>query len=291
MFLLKDYIAARAQLVTFILFTLEILFVECFLDTKKIRYVIGLMAISCLIANMHAAVFYFFFILLLPYIGEYVVVTIRDANILHKFRIATLGHKIKKLYKKSGNQEKLEKVQQKLKLSEERFAKFKANADRRKENPYRIKLVKREAAKWLILICVLCFVMGLLTPLGDEPYTHIFKLMSGNTTQNISEHQPITLANHAGSITVLVMLGIILIFTDTKISLKDLFMIGGLLVLTFMSRRQFSMLVIIGGISFTKLICDLTDKYDKNRSRAIYKTSFKLEGSPFNTDNYWNMCI
>lgn len=39
MALMKDYIAARAQLVTFILFTLEILFIEYFLDTKKKRYV------------------------------------------------------------------------------------------------------------------------------------------------------------------------------------------------------------------------------------------------------------
>ena len=40
MFLLRDFIAARAQLVTFILFVLEILFIECFLDTKKKRYAV-----------------------------------------------------------------------------------------------------------------------------------------------------------------------------------------------------------------------------------------------------------
>ena len=39
-FLMRDFIAARAQLVTFILFVLEILFVECFLATKKKRYAI-----------------------------------------------------------------------------------------------------------------------------------------------------------------------------------------------------------------------------------------------------------
>lgn len=40
MYLMKDFIAARAQLVTFILFVLEILFIESFLEKKKIRYVI-----------------------------------------------------------------------------------------------------------------------------------------------------------------------------------------------------------------------------------------------------------
>ncbi len=44
MYYMKDFIAARAQLVTFILFVLEILFVECFLDTKKKRYAIRINA-------------------------------------------------------------------------------------------------------------------------------------------------------------------------------------------------------------------------------------------------------
>lgn len=38
MFLMKDFIAARAQLITFILFVLEILCIEGFLENKKIRY-------------------------------------------------------------------------------------------------------------------------------------------------------------------------------------------------------------------------------------------------------------
>lgn len=40
MFMMKDFLAARAQLVTFILFVTEILFIECFLETKKKRYVV-----------------------------------------------------------------------------------------------------------------------------------------------------------------------------------------------------------------------------------------------------------
>ena len=279
MFLLKDYIAARAQLVTFILFTLEILLIECFLDTKKKRYVLGLMLIACLIANMHAAVFYFFFILMLPYIGEYILVTLRDANLFHKIKIHTLKRQINKLSGKEGKEEKLAKLQEQLAITEEKFIKYKENMEKRKENPYRIKLVRRDAAKWLILICVLCFVMGLLTPIGDEPYTHIFKLMSGNTTQNISEHQPLTLSTHKEAIVVIEIILVMLIFTDTKITLKDLFMIGGLLVLTFMSRRQFSMFVLIGGISITKLIVDFIDKYDKNGIDDFTKLAANWKGA------------
>ena len=263
MFLMQDYIAARAQLVTFILFVLEILFIECFLDTKKKRYVIGLMLIALLIANLHAAVFYFFFILLMPYIAEYMVILLRDSHLVYRFKLYDIKYKINKLAGKQGKEEKLAELQAKLEQIEGRYNRFKEKLQKREENPYRIKLVRRNGAKWLILICILCFLMGLLTPIGDEPYTHIFKLMSGNTTQNISEHLPLTLVNNMGAMTVIVMLIILLVFTDTKASIKDMCMIGGLLLLTFMSRRQFSMLVTIGGISFTALVCSFVNKYDK----------------------------
>lgn len=263
MFLMQDYIAARAQLVTFILFVLEILFIECFLDTKKKRYVIGLMLIALLIANLHAAVFYFFFILLMPYIAEYMVILLRDSHLVYRFKLYDIKYKINKLAGKQGKEEKLAELQAKLEQIEGRYNRFKEKLQKREEKPYRIKLVRRNGAKWLILICILCFLMGLLTPIGDEPYTHIFKLMSGNTTQNISEHLPLTLVNNMGAMTVIVMLIILLVFTDTKASIKDMCMIGGLLLLTFMSRRQFSMLVTIGGISFTALVCSFVNKYDK----------------------------
>ncbi|MCI8654675.1 MAG: hypothetical protein HFJ48_02210 [Clostridia bacterium] len=73
MYILKDFIAARAQSVTFILFILEIYFIEKFLETKKRRHAIGLILIPIVIANIHVAVWYFYFILYLPYIAEYVV--------------------------------------------------------------------------------------------------------------------------------------------------------------------------------------------------------------------------
>ena len=41
LYMINDFIAARAQLVTYILFVLEILCIEGFLDTKKIRYAIS----------------------------------------------------------------------------------------------------------------------------------------------------------------------------------------------------------------------------------------------------------
>lgn len=59
MFLIKDYIAARAQLVTFILLELTILLIENFLEKKKVGYAIGIIVISTAIANLHCAVWPF----------------------------------------------------------------------------------------------------------------------------------------------------------------------------------------------------------------------------------------
>ena len=78
MYLLKDYIAARAQLVTFILFTIQLYFMEKLVNTSKKRYGIGLIIISILIANLHVAVWPFMFILYLPYIAEYVIAIIEE---------------------------------------------------------------------------------------------------------------------------------------------------------------------------------------------------------------------
>lgn len=236
------------------------------------------MIIACLIANLHAAVFYVFFILMLPYFAEYLITILGEAHLFYKLKIRMQKRKIEKLAKKQSPQEKIETAQENLLKTEEFFIKFKERSKQRVENPYKLKLVKKDAVKWLVLVAILCFAMGLLTPIGDEPYTHIFKLLSGDTTKSISEHQPLVLANHTGAITVLMMLLGMLIFTDTKIRLKDLFMLGGLIVLTFTARRQFSLLLIIGVMSFTKIICDFTAKYDKEGTNEFTRLMVTWKG-------------
>jgi len=83
----RGYLAARAQLLTFILFVLEIYYIERFLETKKKRFIIGLLIIPTLIANIHAAVFPFYFILYLPYIAEYVIAFFNKNNKKETYKI------------------------------------------------------------------------------------------------------------------------------------------------------------------------------------------------------------
>lgn len=81
MYLLEPYIAARAQLLTFILFGLTVFFIEKFLETHKKRYAVFLVIIPLIIANVHCAVFPFYFVLYLPYIAEFLWISFIDLDV------------------------------------------------------------------------------------------------------------------------------------------------------------------------------------------------------------------
>lgn len=269
MYLIRGYIAARAQLVTFTLFVLTIYFIERFLETKKKRYAVGLIIIPTLIANLHTAVFPFYFILYLPYIAEYIIAILAETIIYRKFAVAKLKFKIKSAANKNEYPEKIKQLREELKKLEEKIDKIKVKRTKELQNPYKIKLVKRDNCKWLILIMVICIFTGLLTPLGNTPYTYLQKTMQGNTTQNINEHLPMTLANDTEVVCTLVILLAILIFTKTKIRLCDLFMIGGLGYLMLMTKRQVTMFTLMGSFILNRLMLELIQTETKKDLKEL----------------------
>lgn len=275
---LRPFIAARAQLVTFILFALTIYFIEKFLETKKKRYAAILVAIPILIANIHLAVWPFYFILFMPYIGEYLIWLIVDSHFTYHLRIKLKVTKIKKLAKQTGKEEKIAKLEGQVQELKEKLARVKEKTEKRRKTPYKIKVQKIDAVKWLILIVIICLFTGLLTPLKDTPYTYLIKTMQGNTTQSINEHLPMVLANNTHALTIIVLLIAMLSFTDTKIRLKDLFMLVGLTMLAIMSKRQLSMLVLIGIYSFNRMLCDFIDKYDQDGVEKMMKNITRVTG-------------
>ena len=268
MYLLRDYIAARAQLVTFILFVLTIYCIESFLESKKKRYCFGLVLIPIIIANVHVAVFPFYFVLYLPYIVEYMV------YILSNTKIIIVTSKIKSLHKKIGRAEdekKVKEIKDKIKKLEEKEDKLIKEKERVNENPYKIILTRNDNVRVLIIVMIICLFTGLLTPLGNTPYTYLIKTMKGNTTQNISEHLPLVLANDIYYAFELLIFILILTFTDTKIKLRDLFMLAGLTFLTFKSRRQESMFIIICAFILNRLVCSMFNKYDPEGCKKLIK--------------------
>ena len=279
MYLMRDYVAARAQLVTFILFVLTILFIEKFLESGKKRYAIGLVIIPILIANIHSAVWPFYFVLFLPYIGEYILRIIIDANVIHNLYKWGLNLRIKKannILKKASKKDDVTKYQAKLveltKKQEENNSKFETTIAKREEKrkrPFKLRIEKIDGVKWLILIMFICLFTGLLTPIGDMPYTYTLRIMQGNTTASISEHLPLTLIDSKSILFCLTLTIALLIFTDTKIKLRDFFFLAGLTLLALMSRRQISMLVLFGGMVLAKIITELIEKYDKKGTKEV----------------------
>lgn len=279
MFLGRHYLTARAQLVTFILFVWTMYFIEMFLNTKKKRYAIGLILIPIAIANIHAAVFPFYFILFLPYIGEYIIALLKENIDLptllflksDKIEIKKLSNK-KELTEKEIK--KLEQLTKRVEVNEKRIEKKKELVKARKGKEYKIIINRRENVKWLIIIMVICAFTGLLTPIGDTPYTYLIHTMQGNTTGNISEHLPMVLAQTSHAIIIISLYLILLAFTKSRVRLSDLFLNFGLITLAFMSRRQMSMVYFVGAIAFNNIVCNFIETYTKEEQVEEIKKVF-----------------
>ena len=289
MYLLRDFIAARAQLVTFSLFVLTILFIENYLKSRKKKYLIGLIVISILIANVHAAVWPFFFVLFLPYVAEYLIAVITEKNLISKLLVFYNKRKLKffdKKVKKAKSETKIEKLKIKLEQAKQDLVKRELKEEKiiaarkeRQKNPYRIKIKKNKHVKLLILVMIICAFTGFLTPIGTTPYTYLIKTMQGNTTESINEHQPLVLYEDLNTMALMALVLVILIFTDVKITLRDLFMMVGLFFISFMSRRQVSFLVIIGMIILAKWIQYLIQKYDKKWQKKFMTLMTTIVGN------------
>ena len=257
MYMIKSYITARAQLLTFIIFMLVIYFMEKFIQNpKKLCYGIGIIVASILLANLHVAVWPFLFVLSMPYIAEAIIAWFADFVIYQKFWIFLYKFKLK--YNKK-NEEKNKKTKEKLEniyASNEKRKIYRENTE-----PYKLKLERNKNIKWLFVLMLICAGTGLITPLGKTPYTYLYNTMKGSTTKNINEHLPLTLINNIPIMCTLIILISAITFTKVKIKVRDLFMIGGLCYLMFASKRQSTMFILIGSIILNRMITEIIAIY------------------------------
>ena len=271
MYLLEPYVAARAQLLTFVLFALTLYFIEMFLETHKKRYAIGLILIPLIIANVHCAVFPFYFVLYLPYIAEFLWISFIDWDLDKKLQ--RLVYKIALKFCK--NDTVRQKLETKYNLIPEEVSERRRKRGLLREKPFRIKVTKNFFVIPLIIVMILAAFTGILNPAGDGAYTYLYKTMKGNTTDSINEHQPMVLVHCEEFLFTLCLFLAILIFTDTKIKLSDLFMLLGLTYLAFSTKRQISMFAIFCAPILAKLIAAMFEKYDKE----AYKKLMNFAGS------------
>ena len=268
LYLIKGYIAARAQLVTFTLFILFVYNIERFIQTKRIKNAVALLIIHVLIANLHVAVWPFTFILYLPYIAEYLISEIIDIVLYKKVRILFIKDEIKNMNKKLKNgklnskktikvKNRLQRFCTKLEIVQGKAEKIRIKREKNQDNSYKVVINKNKAVRWLIVIMIIAIFTGLLTPLGKTPYTYTYDTMKGSTVKNINEHLPLTLIQNTEMLCTLIIILALVTFTKIKIRLSDVFMLGGLIYLMFSSRRQQSMFILIGSIAFVRMINEL----------------------------------
>ena len=259
-YMMETYMAARAQSVTFVLFILEVMFIERFLETHKKRNLIPLVIIPLLITNLHCAVFPFYFVLFLPYLAEYVIASIVDLDLDRKFLI--LVNKVLLKICKKEKEEIIKTRIDKLKLG---IVEIKRKRASLRENPYKIKVTKDKAMILLVITMLIAVFTGLLNPAGTGAYTYLVKTLQGNTTESINEHLPVYITESQEFLIALVVALCVLIFTDTKIKLPDLFMAAGLTYLALDSRRQISMFILFCLPIIAKMIAALLKKYDQDK--------------------------
>ena len=228
------------------------------MKNRKIGYAIGLLLISLLMANLHVAVWPFFFVLFLPYIAEYLICVIVDLDLILKIKKLVFKVQKKMFFK---NSEKVNKLEEKIAKIDEQSQKIKQRRADNRKHPYKIKIERNKNVKYLILVMLIAALLGLCTPLGTTPYTYLIDTMQGDTTENINEHLPLTLIDQKDILGLLIVVIALLMLTDIKIKLRDLFIFGGLVILALMSRRQISMLVLIGMPIYCKLILAFFKKY------------------------------
>ena len=126
-------------------------------------------------------------------------------------------------------------------------------------------MTKDKAMILLVITMLIAVFTGLLNPAGTGAYTYLVKTLQGNTTESINEHLPVYITESQEFLIALVVALCVLIFTDTKIKLPDLFMAAGLTYLALDSRRQISMFILFCLPIIARMIAALLKKYEEDK--------------------------
>lgn len=247
---LNSFITVRAQIVSYILFIIELFLIEKFMTTNKNKYLICLPIISLLIVNMHCAVWPFFFILFLPPIAEQIICWYKDKEI-----------NIKSFHKKSGRylwcEEKINMLNKKFEVN------------------------KTKNMKHLLIIIIVCLLTGFITLNGLTPFTYIINTLKGTTTAIINEHKPAVLVYESNLIFILCISLFALIFLKVKIKLRDGFLLVGLFLLALNSNRHISLLIICGTFVIIRIFSNYLEKNNPTLTELCIKIFTKKSISTF----------
>lgn len=223
-FTLKDFITARAQLISYILFLLILFFIEKLEENGNKKYTICILLCSILIANFHTATWMFVLVLFMPYLIADLIGFIKGKNLKN-----------------------IKKYQEKNKLTDNR-----------------IEVEKGKYTKNIIITFILTIFTGFLTPHSPLSFTYFLKTKMGISMSYISEHLPTTIKIRPELFIILVIIVFLLLQSNMKIKLKDLFLIGGLSLLALLSKRSYALFAILSIFSFARILKLFIDKRMKD---------------------------
>ena len=110
-------------------------------------------------------------------------------------------------------------------------------------------------SKSLIIIFIISIFTGIFTPIGSTPYTYMFKTMNdGYSAGNINELQPTPVINSVLILMYSVIFFFLMICRKSRITISDLLLFGGMLILGLINIRGIAYLGLIGIIPLARLI-------------------------------------
>lgn len=251
-YIVQGCFTARSQLISFLCFIIEIYCLEQFVETNKKRYALLLILQAIIIANFHAATWPLVLVLFLPYLVPPVLNKFSSKNI-YSACIRSLEKKISKLPKES---EKIKEYQKDI----EYYKKI-IDEPKGKYADYKIEYSSKYNFRNLIILMLIVALTGLITPIGNTPYTYILNSMFGQSNfenalsidyiQEMSALVP--LKNLAFVVFSIITLSF-LIFVPSKIKIEHLFLLLGLTIMALMSVRYCYLLVLLGAYPLTAII-------------------------------------
>ena len=127
--------------------------------------------------------------------------------------------------------------------------------------------------KYLVLTMVISTLTGLLTPLGDTPYTYIYKTMIGNSQKYISEHMALTWVE--SPFVIIIAVETILLGILSKFKVSDVYMLSGLTLMAITSNRHLSFLALIGTLCLARVFTYFFERATLNIDNKVIKFTTK----------------
>lgn len=127
--------------------------------------------------------------------------------------------------------------------------------------------------KYLVLTMIISTLTGLLTPLGDTPYTYIYKTMIGNSQKYISEHAALTWVE--SPFVIIIAFETILLGMLSKFKVSDVYMLSGLTLMAITSNRHLSFLALIGTLCLARVFSYFFEKATLNIDNKVIKFTTK----------------